>query len=66
MKGDIPMLDASPSNIKVNSTTKRTYQNSLSSLLREKKIREKAGYNINAMEQALEHDVSITFMNTIY
>lgn len=61
MKGDIPMLDASSSSTKENNITKPTYQNSLSALLREKRIRDKAGYNINVLEQALENDVNITF-----
>jgi hypothetical protein len=62
MKGDIPTLDAPSSSTKENNITKPTYQNSLSALLREKRIRDKAGYNINVLEQALENDVNITFL----
>ncbi|CAI2170811.1 3282_t:CDS:10 [Funneliformis geosporum] len=60
MKGDIPLVDASSSRTKftkVNGTVEQSYQNSLSSLLREKKLREKAGYNINAMEKILKKDM---------
>ncbi|CAG8506428.1 4920_t:CDS:10 [Funneliformis caledonium] len=60
MKGDIPLVDASSlhiKNTKVNGTVKQSYQNSLSSLLREKKLREKVGYNINAMEKILMNDM---------
>ncbi|RIA91826.1 hypothetical protein C1645_103751 [Glomus cerebriforme] len=56
-KGDIPMLDASYSSTKENHTARPSYQNSLSALLREKKIRDKAGYNINVLEKALENDM---------
>ena len=66
-RGDIPIFDdPSSSSTKENHTSKSSYQNSLSALLREKRIRDKAGYNINALEQALENDVNITPYNVLY
>lgn len=60
-KGDIPIYDdsLSPSS-KENYPLKPSYQNSLPVLLREKKIRDKAGYNINDLEKSLEDDVNVT------
>ncbi|PKC02527.1 hypothetical protein RhiirA5_425113 [Rhizophagus irregularis] len=57
-KGDIPIYDdsLSPSS-KENYPLKPSYQNSLPVLLREKKIRDKAGYNINDLEKSLEDDM---------
>lgn len=60
-KGDIPIYDDSLSpSTKENYTVKSSYQNSLPALLREKKIRDKAGYNIDVLEKALEDDVNVT------
>jgi hypothetical protein len=67
IKGDIPIFDdSSSSSTKENYTAKPSYQNSLSALLREKRIRDKAGYNINVLEKALEDDVNVTLINVIY
>ncbi|CAG8533087.1 6127_t:CDS:10, partial [Scutellospora calospora] len=50
LRGEIPYVSRSA------STTSNSYQFSLSSLLREKKHRDKAGYDIRRMESALSED----------
>ncbi|GET01950.1 protein FAM178B-like [Rhizophagus clarus] len=58
IKGDIPIFDDSSSpSTKENYTAIPSYQNSLSALLREKRIRDKAGYNINVLEKVLEDNM---------
>ncbi|CAG8629932.1 12086_t:CDS:10, partial [Acaulospora colombiana] len=49
LRGDIPLRDV--------SSPKRSYQFSLPSLLREKKQREKSGYNIQALELAIQDNM---------
>ncbi|CAG8505881.1 7918_t:CDS:10, partial [Acaulospora morrowiae] len=54
LHGDIPLRDASSS---THFLQKRPYEFSLSSLLQEKRHREKAGYDIQALEQAIQENV---------
>ncbi|CAG8533552.1 2728_t:CDS:10 [Diversispora eburnea] len=62
LRGDIPMrgdelTSTTPSSINTaNLFPKRTYQFSLASLLREKKHRDKTGYDIKVLEKALKED----------
>ncbi|CAG8487501.1 4129_t:CDS:10 [Gigaspora margarita] len=56
LRGEIPFVNNSTSTGTNSNIAGKKYQYSLSSLLREKKHRDKAGYDIRAMESALNGD----------